>query len=52
MTYKGINMFNTGKYDKALKIFTEALVLDENTNPVAYAKRGVCQLKIGKIVQA
>ena len=50
MTFKGISVFNAGKYDKALKMFTEALVLDEQTNPVCYAKRGVCQLKLGKIV--
>ena len=39
-------------YDRAIKIFTEAIVSDEALNANAYAKRGVCFIKKGKIIEA
>lgn len=52
MTLKGIEIFNLQKYDKAIKFFTEAIVCDSFKNAGAYAKRGICFIKKGKVIEA
>lgn len=52
LTYQGMEVFNQQKYDKAIKIFSEAVQTDGLKNASAYSKRGICLIKKGKVIEA
>ena len=52
LTYQGMEVFNQQKYDKAIKLFSEAINADSLKNANSYSKRGICMIKKGKVIEA